>query len=984
MEASIQHGRLPKVGEGNNLISYAALMKIANYYFPTEGFEMALEKSAPKALLHLAELNQKQICKEILAKTRYGSRQYGSAEELEEALMKFGAFTGADKVFDVTPGEPFYIHPTIYKGQMDKMYICKMDLFTLLKKWVFDNHDEMSITFIRCSFMLFIRMKEEMLATYAEYVPLDHTNVVNLGTDLDNIMETVRTVREQSNKDREVVFPVDTVDDVLGQWRKLFPKCHPHDYHFISELLAHCYHSVYPFNAEAFTESYQYSSDLFESIERLIQKRQELFFPMALQTKKELPPTLRVFDDNGRKFVMTSEAINLFSVVKGVPTLKSHDLTIMEVDEPFLASIPKTNIIVTQIKRVKNAAVPVMSSSGDACILATDALFELLQEIITGFKMFQKIKRNEWHVVKTVFNKLGRISFLHSLPGAYFFNLKENTRTRSLVFEHFSKFDDRFVEDIMDVGLNGFSAQDLADELGRLGLVKIFPEIKDYVRVAYNRVVKCRKTKFLRSCDLYDALEHCQLLCFFNRFPNFVKFLHNQKSCKRLEGLHCQFCDEPKPRFDPVREVKAVAKKTEKRVTRRNEEDRTVLKAKRTMNKPVKVEQPAPEAVKQTDETERRLKEEEEDPREVKQPALEATEETVEKENDPPATIPKAAKKEDKKKKGHRKMTPEKVLSPPNSSQQPESKVCEKCVRTSDRCEKVKERLKKSEKNNEELKTALRKTERELQEKDRKLEEMEKKMREMEEKLAAQTEMVQEAEKLKGAMEQMKVTNVQQLQKKMKRQEEKIEMLNLETTAFSIKCLKNQQLIDRLLAERDATSESPKGPELTEEMKEMLHELEEKMAELKETDPVGKVNEQCELLESLAEEDDALKQLASEELKTFKERQEDYERTLQENIKRIKETKNIARDQLLELPEFPTLSAKFTKAYEKAMYETNLEECPVCLERMDPATMRLVKCTSCRMTFQEDCVEMWHQSKGETCPHCRGSILDFVQLPLTG
>ncbi|CAI2333778.1 unnamed protein product [Caenorhabditis sp. 36 PRJEB53466] len=807
------------------------------------------------------------------------------------------------------------ILPAVYRSMMaNEEFVCKTDLFAFIKKWVFTNHNEVNVAYAKCAVMLFERLKEKELSSYAEFVPINDKRV---------------NVNSRSKDER--VYHVDGLGAVLDHFATLFPGCEPEEFQMVSGVLSYCYQTEGSFDSRQFMETYYYLHDLFESIERLVQMRREIFCPFEPKKNNELPLTLRVFEDNKRHFLMASEFVRVVSIKRGEEPTEERSLSIVEFDHLFLKHFPEVELIVTPIKRENNAAVTTLSSFGMPCILAADVLIQIVKSLIFGHKVFQKIQKSEWPVVEELLNTLAETFFLCNHPDAYFLEQEDSSTANELVYNYLYKYIDRSAEDFRSVGSNGFTMRDLTDELNRLGLVNLFPEITDYVRFAYTQAMKNKKNRFLLKLDLVDAVEHCQLLCLFNRFPNLVKFLHVHKSCDFLDGLRCPHCDEKKP----VRKVKAA----KQRLLKRKEEEHNVLKTKRTK----KVERPVEQS------------------------------EQVEK--DPSPTSP------DQKQKTPESVEAAPALPPPKSPQQPESKVCEKCKRTSDRCEKVKEKLKKSEKNNEELKTALRKTERELQEKDQKLEEMEKKMREMEEKLAAQTEMVQEAEKLKGPMEKMKVTNVQQLQKKMKRQEEKIKMLNLETTAFSIKCLKNQQLIDRLLAERDATSESPKGPELTEEMKEMLHELEEKIAELKEMDPVGKATEKCKLLESQAEKD-ALKKLAAEELKTFEARHEEYKRVLQENIKMIKEMRCVARGQLPVLPQLPSLSAEFTKAYERAMFESYLEECPVCLERMDPTTMKLVKCTTCRKTFQEDCVEKWHQSRGETCPNCRGSILDFVELPL--
>ncbi|EFP10372.1 hypothetical protein CRE_23628 [Caenorhabditis remanei] len=93
---------------------------------------------------------------------------------------------------------------------------------------------------------------------------------------------------------------------------------------------------------------------------------------------------------------------------------------------------------------------------------------------------------------------------------------------------------------------DGFTLQNLKNELNHLGLKDAFPEIEDHAEVVYEHVDRCKKEKYLRTCDLFDAVEKCQLLCILNRVPNFKRFIHNQKGCARVPGLKCEKCKKKK------------------------------------------------------------------------------------------------------------------------------------------------------------------------------------------------------------------------------------------------------------------------------------------------------------------------------------------------------------------------------------------------------------------------------------------------------
>ncbi|PIC11709.1 hypothetical protein B9Z55_028906 [Caenorhabditis nigoni] len=89
----------------------------------------------------------------------------------------------------------------------------------------------------------------------------------------------------------------------------------------------------------------------------------------------------------------------------------------------------------------------------------------------------------------------------------------------------------------------GFTVRILKNELADLGLTTKFPEIQNYAEAVYFDVMERKKERYLRTCDLFDAVEHCQLNCTLERLPILKKFVHNQKGCHRVYGLECEYCD---------------------------------------------------------------------------------------------------------------------------------------------------------------------------------------------------------------------------------------------------------------------------------------------------------------------------------------------------------------------------------------------------------------------------------------------------------
>lgn len=64
--------------------------------------------------------------------------------------------------------------------------------------------------------------------------------------------------------------------------------------------------------------------------------------------------------------------------------------------------------------------------------------------------------------------------------------------------------------------------------------------------MVYEHVNRVKAERYLRTCDLFHAVEYCQLICIFNRIPKLKEFLHNQKGCERIPGLNCDDCEKEK------------------------------------------------------------------------------------------------------------------------------------------------------------------------------------------------------------------------------------------------------------------------------------------------------------------------------------------------------------------------------------------------------------------------------------------------------
>ncbi|KAF1771046.1 hypothetical protein GCK72_002871 [Caenorhabditis remanei] len=110
------------------------------------------------------------------------------------------------------------------------------------------------------------------------------------------------------------------------------------------------------------------------------------------------------------------------------------------------------------------------------------------------------------------------------------------------------------VKEVRNLKIGGFTVQNLKNELKHLGLTESFPDIEEHAEVVYKHVKRVKKAKKLRTCDLIDAVESCQMICVLNRLSNYKRFVLNQKGCGRVPGLKCEQCEKEKKKMsDEIR-----------------------------------------------------------------------------------------------------------------------------------------------------------------------------------------------------------------------------------------------------------------------------------------------------------------------------------------------------------------------------------------------------------------------------------------------
>ncbi|KAF1763985.1 hypothetical protein GCK72_003931 [Caenorhabditis remanei] len=292
----------------------------------------------------------------------------------------------------------------------------------------------------------------------------------------------------------------------------------------------------------AMTAVYVVSRRAIRSIDAVIEKRPYLFF-----TEK---PIVRMFEDGRggeQRFVMEAEFFKALNIdfVKNQNVLHTIDMEEAQNKRGF----KKIEFIRYPIRRAKHRAVPIKGPDSDEFyVLAVDLLIEFLRNLIFGYKAFQK---KLFEKFSELFQELEE-TFGADIKKPCFIKINVLAKTKESIKNILKTDEETNEESIRMVKPEGFTVEDLKNELKHLGLTETFPEIEEHVDVVYRHVDSVKKEKFLRTCDLYDAVEFCQMLCVLNRLPNYKKFLHNQKGCGRIPGFQCDDCDEEKKKTSGI------------------------------------------------------------------------------------------------------------------------------------------------------------------------------------------------------------------------------------------------------------------------------------------------------------------------------------------------------------------------------------------------------------------------------------------------
>ncbi|KAF1763983.1 hypothetical protein GCK72_003929 [Caenorhabditis remanei] len=481
---------------------------------------------------------EEELMKLLIESGGYRLRMYGSAHELWENLKIFRNFSQSHQFFH-TVDEPYQTTPIIYRNSKNEEFICKSDLFAILQNITLRIQKKLPFEVISIV-AYFLKTQEERLNGKMEFVRFNTKIFEEIEKELRQEIEK-NTVTDEYKR-LALEMPLIGVERSFEKMKSLNPAIwNEMREKRIRGLVAPLLEAIQLETRGMALAAIHISSDaIIRSLRTVIDKRPELFQRSDLKEKKtNVPMRVRLFEDGNQKFVMKDdvEETDGNSKEKDLLFTMSMDELIEKYGEENVEFLPYP------IRRAKHRAVPIkgvgfFKDHDEFYVLAVDAFFELLGNLIFGQKLFQNVEFKDFLEFFAGFES----QFKPNLDKPYFMRLKMIGVMKEMMGKVMTKKVEK--KEIRNAKSDGFSLQNLKNELKYLGLNETFPEIEEHAEVVFKHVDSVKKERFLRTCDLFDAIKHCQLICVLQRLPNYKKFLHNQKGCGRIPGLKCNQCVE--------------------------------------------------------------------------------------------------------------------------------------------------------------------------------------------------------------------------------------------------------------------------------------------------------------------------------------------------------------------------------------------------------------------------------------------------------
>ncbi|EFO96119.1 hypothetical protein CRE_22673 [Caenorhabditis remanei] len=515
-----------------------------------------LHNSKPNESTKLVEDNGEEVIQKMLDKSNNQLRMYGSAKELAENIKIFRSFSDSFRFFK-DQQYPFNATPVIYNSLNGEKYLCKPDIYTIIQNIALHTINHHKSLGFHLMLAKVLRSKIVLTDGHLEFVKFDEKMFDEIEKEMrEGEKKSVEQAVIAHLKHLGMSFLTKNYAAIVSKLRELNPSIWDDD--MANALLIQLQYSSRT-QMKAQKEgilTWLTNTCIVNCIVQIMEKRAPLF----MSTPDTSPITVRLFEDGEERYVMEAElyhALNRLSTGYEIFEIRNDGLnfegmSMNDVEKKYGDRIQTIEFIHTPILRSKHRAVPIKSHfPGQFVIPAVDLFFEFWRNVILGQKLFQKYQCSDWKKFAPTFHNIEE--FLYTGKKEQYF-LTTDIRVESVVGNSLKQFKVSSINEVRNVKKSGFTVQNLKEELKYLGLTNTFPEIQDYAEDVYEEIYKAKKERYLKTCDLFDAVESCQLICVLNRVPNLKMFVHNQKGCGRVFGYKCEHCEEKKDASDETEE----------------------------------------------------------------------------------------------------------------------------------------------------------------------------------------------------------------------------------------------------------------------------------------------------------------------------------------------------------------------------------------------------------------------------------------------
>ncbi|EFO95344.1 hypothetical protein CRE_09216 [Caenorhabditis remanei] len=507
----------------------------------------------PNELLHVFD-EKKQFSADF--KRTKAAIYGGSYEEFMKDLYLF-TFNVDSRVKPGSKDKEFEDIPITFK-RGETTFAYKRDLCQFLTwRRCGKKQLEMSDHIIRTVFELFWKSMESRLKESFELCEFSMEDI----TSISNLMK-----ENENNVERKYQIKDQTLGEVFIHLKNMIPV--PHDEALMANLERTLSEDVRRCAVKKRIKYYQnilnYASSSIKVMQKFHADRPLLFLPRPPLHPEWHSVYLRVFEENGSKFMLVQEVLQMIKAERwDVKELEEKLRRIIRVEFPIkkgystvnyetvyskLQHLENIEFVPITPRRTKTRALLIPAFSGMYCMLTSDLLIEILRFVISVRSIFQKMTNERWRVFKEVFWKCvcddDHFKICKKVP--QFTKVEEVYVIRDHLGKFFCIFYPEWFANAVEIRpVDGnFSLEDLKSELKHLRVTNFFTNIEEHAEVAYNLVVKNKKKEKLRTCDMYDAVEHCQMIALLKLLPNRHRWLHNQHACYRLP-VECPWCPKP-------------------------------------------------------------------------------------------------------------------------------------------------------------------------------------------------------------------------------------------------------------------------------------------------------------------------------------------------------------------------------------------------------------------------------------------------------